>query len=68
MHESMKLFSHDDSALAIEKDQTISQTYIVALMTEAMELNGDEKTLEIGTGHRLSSRHLCRVIKDHLFS
>jgi protein-L-isoaspartate(D-aspartate) O-methyltransferase len=48
--ESMKLLSYDDSALAIGKGQTISQPYIVALMTEAMELNGDEKTLEIGTG------------------
>jgi len=34
----------------IGEKQTISQPYIVALMTEALELKGDENTLEIGTG------------------
>lgn len=48
--EHMKLFSYNDSPLSIGEDQTISQPYIVALMTEALDLEGDEKTLEIGTG------------------
>jgi len=39
-----------DSPLPIDEGQTISQPYMVALMTEALELKGDEKTLEIGTG------------------
>jgi protein-L-isoaspartate(D-aspartate) O-methyltransferase len=46
----MKRRAYDDNPLPIGKDQTISQPYIVALMTEALELKGNEKTLEIGTG------------------
>jgi protein-L-isoaspartate(D-aspartate) O-methyltransferase len=42
--------AYEDRALAIECDQTISQPYIVGLMTQALELDGDEKVLEIGTG------------------
>ncbi len=42
--------AYADSALPIDCGQTISQPYIVALMTEALELSGDEKVLEIGTG------------------
>jgi len=40
----------DDSPLPIEGEQTISQPYIVALMAEALNLKGDERVLEIGTG------------------
>ncbi|OGF66023.1 MAG: protein-L-isoaspartate O-methyltransferase [Candidatus Fischerbacteria bacterium RBG_13_37_8] len=39
-----------DSPLPIGEGQTISQPYIVALMTELLELKGTEKVLEIGTG------------------
>jgi protein-L-isoaspartate(D-aspartate) O-methyltransferase len=42
--------AYDDRALPIQCDQTISQPYMVALMTQALELRGDEKVLEIGTG------------------
>ncbi len=42
--------AYEDHPLPIEHDQTISQPYIVALMTEALELKGDEKVLDIGTG------------------
>jgi protein-L-isoaspartate(D-aspartate) O-methyltransferase len=42
--------AYEDRALSIECDQTISQPYIVGLMTQALELAGDEKVLEIGTG------------------
>ena len=42
--------AYSDRALAIGCDQTISQPYIVALMTEALQLAGDERTLEVGTG------------------
>lgn len=42
--------AYDDMALPIGDDQTISQPYMVAVMTELLELNGDEKVLEIGTG------------------
>jgi len=42
--------AYNDHPLPIGHKQTISQPYIVALMTEALELTGKEKTLEIGTG------------------
>lgn len=42
--------AYNDHPLPIGHKQTISQPYIVALMTEALELTGREKTLEIGTG------------------
>jgi protein-L-isoaspartate(D-aspartate) O-methyltransferase len=42
--------SYDDSPLPIGHGQTISQPYIVALMSELLELDGSEKVLEIGTG------------------
>jgi len=42
--------AYADRALPIACEQTISQPYIVALMTEALELSGSERVLEIGTG------------------
>ena len=42
--------AYDDRPLDIRYGQTISQPYIVALMTESLELKGHEKVLEIGTG------------------
>ena len=42
--------AYSDSPLPIGSRQTISQPYIVALMTEALDLKGTEKVLEIGTG------------------
>ncbi|HKD37818.1 MAG TPA: protein-L-isoaspartate(D-aspartate) O-methyltransferase [Pirellulales bacterium] len=42
--------SYADRALPIECEQTISQPYMVALMTQALELTGAESVLEIGTG------------------
>ncbi|ACI19465.1 protein-L-isoaspartate(D-aspartate) O-methyltransferase [Dictyoglomus thermophilum] len=42
--------SYENEALPIGYGQTISQPYIVALMTEALNLQGNEKVLEIGTG------------------
>lgn len=43
-------YAYDDTPLAIGCHQTISQPYIVAYMTEALDLHGDENVLEIGTG------------------
>ena len=42
--------AYDDSALPIGEKQTLSQPYIAAHMTAALDLSGDEKVLEIGTG------------------
>ena len=43
-------YAYKDRPLPIGEDQTISQPYIVALMTELLDLSGTEKVLEIGTG------------------
>jgi len=42
--------AYEDRALPIGQGQTISQPWIVALMTEALQLVGDERVLEVGTG------------------
>ncbi len=47
---SLQESAYKDSPLPIGYDQTISQPYIVALMTELLNLEGDERVLEIGTG------------------
>lgn len=48
--ESQRAYAYDNNALPIGEGQTISQPYIVALMTEALALQGHETVLEIGTG------------------
>ncbi len=50
VEEALQSQSYADHPLPIGENQTISQPYIVALMTEALELTGKEKVLEIGTG------------------
>ena len=42
--------AYDDSSLPIGQKQTLSQPYMAARMTEALELSGEERVLEIGTG------------------
>jgi len=46
----LQQFAYEDRPLPIGEDQTISQPLMVALMTQALALKGDEKVLEIGTG------------------
>jgi protein-L-isoaspartate(D-aspartate) O-methyltransferase len=48
--DSVQRYAYGDHPLPIGFDQTISQPYIVAFMTEALELKPDSKVLEIGTG------------------
>lgn len=48
--EALRDRAYDDNPLPIGEGQTISQPYIVALMTQLLNLKGDEKILEIGTG------------------
>lgn len=45
-----RMSAYEDHPLSIGEGQTISQPYIVALMTEALKLTGSETVLEIGTG------------------
>jgi len=48
--ENLLASAYDDCALPIGEGQTISQPYMVAIMTEKLKLKGNEKVLEIGTG------------------
>jgi protein-L-isoaspartate(D-aspartate) O-methyltransferase len=52
-----------DAPLAIGDGQTISQPYIVALMTQLLELSGDETVLEIGTGSGYQAAILAHIVK-----
>ena len=56
--------AYDDSPLPIGNGQTISQPYIVALMTENLKLSGNEKVLEIGTGSGYQAAILAEIVKD----
>jgi len=51
--------AHADTPLPINFGQTISQPYMVALMTECLQLEGAEKVLEIGTGSGYQTAILC---------
>ena len=57
-------FAYDDSPLPIGEGQTISQPFIVALMTQALELAGDEKVLEIGTGSGYAAAILGEIADE----
>ena len=57
--------AYQDIALPIDCGQTISQPYVVAFMTEALELDARHKVLEIGTGSGYQAAvlsHLCRRV------
>jgi protein-L-isoaspartate(D-aspartate) O-methyltransferase len=53
-----------DSPLPIGHGQTISQPYIVALMSQALELRGDERVLEIGTGSGYQTAVLSQLCRE----
>ncbi|MBI5568349.1 MAG: protein-L-isoaspartate(D-aspartate) O-methyltransferase [Desulfomonile tiedjei] len=53
--------AYDDNPLPIGEGQTISQPYMVAIMTELLELEGNEKVLEIGTGSGYQAAVLSRL-------
>jgi protein-L-isoaspartate(D-aspartate) O-methyltransferase len=56
--------AYADSALPIGHDQTISQPWVVAAICEALELEGDEKVLEIGTGSGYSACVLTSLASE----
>ena len=55
--------AYEDKPLPIGWEQTISQPYIIALMTEALELTGSEKVLEVGTGSGYQTAILAELAK-----
>lgn len=62
--EDMRRYAYEDRPLPIGEDQTISQPYIVALMTELLGFRGGEKVLEIGTGSGYQAAVLAEVVAE----
>ena len=61
VEDAMKNQAYGDSPLPIGRGQTISQPYIVALMTQALGLKGHERVLEIGTGSGYQAAILSQI-------
>src|SRR5204863_214570 len=62
--EDLLEFAYDDTPLPIEAEQTISQPYIVALMADSLELEPDDKVLEIGTGSGYAAAILAEIAAE----
>jgi protein-L-isoaspartate(D-aspartate) O-methyltransferase len=62
--ENMRTSAYIDEPLPIGDGQTISQPYIVAYMTEMLQLKGDEKVLEIGTGSGYQAAVLAEIARE----
>ncbi len=55
--------AYEDRPLPIGYDQTISQPFIIALMTEALELKGNERVLELGSGSGYQAAILAKLAR-----
>ncbi len=64
VEEDLQKEAYDDHPLPIGHKQTISQPYIVALMTQALRLRGREKTLEVGTGSGYQTAILAELSRE----
>ena len=62
--DDMMAFAYADEPLPIGENQTISQPYIVAYMTEALKLEGHEKVLEVGTGSGYQTAVLAELARE----
>jgi len=62
--DELKPFAYGDEPLPIGEGQTISQPYIVAYMTQALGLSGEEKVLEVGTGSGYQTAVLAEVVRQ----
>lgn len=62
--EEFRKTSYADFPVPIGEGQTISQPYIVALMTESLELTGGERVLEVGTGSGYQTAILAELAKE----
>lgn len=67
VEEALRERAYGDHPLPIGMNQTISQPYMVALMCELLELKGDEKVLEIGTGSGYATAILAELA-ERVFS
>jgi protein-L-isoaspartate(D-aspartate) O-methyltransferase len=62
--EEVRRGAYNDSALPIGHRQTISQPWVVAAICQALQLGGDERVLEIGTGSGYSTAVLARLVQE----
>lgn len=62
--EQQRTYSYEDFPLPIGEGQTISQPHIVALMTEMLQLQENNKVLEIGTGSGYQTAILSKIAKE----
>ena len=62
--DAMRGRAYGDHPLPIGAGQTISQPYIVALMTQSLQLQGDEMVLEVGTGSGYQAAVLSRLCRQ----
>ncbi len=62
--EEQRHWAYADGAQRIRLGQTISQPYIVALMTDALKLKGDENVLEVGTGSGYQAAILSKLVAE----
>lgn len=62
--ESFQYKAYSDCPLPIGENQTISQPYMVALMTESLEINEGDRVLEIGTGSGYQSAVLAEIAEE----
>ena len=60
----LREFAYNDGALPLQMGQTISQPYIVAYMTQLLELKGTERVLEIGTGSGYQAAVLAEIVPE----
>ena len=65
--ETQYTLAYDDRALPIDMGQSISQPLMVATMTQALQLRGEERVLEIGTGSGYQTAILARLA-GHVYS
>ena len=59
----LQAYAYEDRPLPIGNDQTISQPFIVALMTQSLDLTGTEKVLELGTGSGYQTAILSQLAR-----
>lgn len=62
--ENIRSYAYQDEPLLIGEGQTISQPYIVAYMTEALHLRGNERVLEVGTGSGYQAAVLAEFVME----
>ena len=62
--ESARARAYEDGPLPIGEGQTISQPYIVAFMTEALEVGPDDRVLDVGTGSGYQAAVLAEIVKE----